>query len=187
MADITTVELSKDKLIEILTPIFRDNGVLADKEKIVDFMIALDENHQFNYMQVVMVPNSTKRVSLKKSIKFKWKYTRPKNPKNARWEQELFRTIYTVCMKASNELGYDFDACKKEYLEADAMTVACLQSMEQFEMGNGPNRSIGTLGRFNVFRNLEALDNYIYITGANGDARIELDFSEMPRAPLKLK
>lgn len=187
MAQIITVELSRDKLIEILTPIFKENGVLDNKNKITDFMITLDENHRFESMQVMMVPKSAKTVSLKKSLKFTWKYLVPKKPKNARWEQELFRTIYTVCVKASNELGskWNGSAEKREYLEADSMTIACLQSMEQFEMGNGPNRSIGTLGRFNVFRNLEALDNYIYITGANGNARIELDFSKMPIAPMK--
>ena len=184
MAQITTVELSKDKLIEILTPIFKENGVLSDKEKVIDFMPIVQDD-RFISLKVVMVPKSAKSITMRKSIKFTWTYKTPKNPRNGRWEQELFRTIYTVCVKASNELGYDFNACKKEYLEADAMTIACLQSMEQFEMGNGPNRSIGTLGRFNVFRNLEALDNYIYITGANGDARIELDFSKMPKAKMK--
>lgn len=184
VANISTVEISKEKLIELLTPILKDNGALSDKEKITDFMYCPNADETFGSIQVVMVHKNTKTTPMKKHLKFTWKYVVPKKPKNARWEQELFRTIYTVCVKASNELGYKD---KPEFLEADAMTIACLQSMEQFELeeGNHAPTRIGHLGRFNVHRNLESLSNYIFIRGVNGDARIELDFSKMPKAKMK--
>jgi hypothetical protein len=52
---IFTLELSKDKLIEILTPILKKNKVIKD-QVIYDFMISLDTNQRFHSMTVVMLP-----------------------------------------------------------------------------------------------------------------------------------
>ena len=92
--------------------------------------------------------------------------------------REVIRTLYTVCLKACCELGQIECDSRLVRLEADSTTVCMLQSMEQFELGleaDFPISRMGTLGRFEVFRNMRANDNYILITYGGKTARINIE------------
>jgi len=121
-------------------------------------------------------------------IEYTWKYEIPKEIKNAYWEQEVFRTLYTVCVKASTDLGVKGwgglpiteNSCVLVRLEADIATICALESLEQFELSPGENTlsmcyRVGTLGRFEVWRNLQADHNYILISYNGKVARINIE------------
>ena len=116
-------------------------------------------------------------------IEYTWKYQIPETPKCANWEQELFRTIYTVCLKASQDLGVDDNSWSNTMLirlEADSATVCALESLEQFDLSPGENTlsmcyRVGRIGRFEVWRNLQADHNYILITYNGKVARINIE------------
>lgn len=122
-------------------------------------------------------------------IEYTWKYEQPKEPpKNASWEQELFGTLYTVCLKACDDLGVKGwnglpltkDSCTLVRLEADSATICALEALEQFKLSPGESTfslcyRVGTLGRFEVWRNLMAPHNYILIIYNGNVAKINIE------------
>lgn len=117
-----------------------------------------------------------------KMIEYNWKYEIPANAVNGAWEQEVFRTLYTVCLKALNDIGFkhEWDGTTLIRLEADSATICALESLEQFKLTPGENTlsmcyRVGTIGRFEVWRNLLADHNYILITNNGKVARINIE------------
>jgi hypothetical protein len=118
-------------------------------------------------------------------IEYTWKYETPTTTDATllgKWEQELFRTLYTVCLKASNDIAFkhEWDGTTLIRLEADSATVCALESLEQFNLSPGENTlsmcyRVGTLGRFEVWRNQLADHNYILITNNGKVARINIE------------
>lgn len=105
-------------------------------------------------------------------IEFTWKNTKDE------LGREIIGTLYTVCLKACSELGQIECDNRLVRLEADPATICMLQSMEQFEMGllaDFPISRVGTLGRFELFRNMRAIDNYILITYGGKTVRINVE------------
>ncbi len=118
-------------------------------------------------------------------IEYIWKYKTPTTTDATllgNWEQELFRTLYTVCLKALNDIAIssEWDGNTLIRLEADSATVCALESLEQFNLSPGENTlsmcyRVGTLGRFEVWRNQLADHNYILITNNGKVARIIIE------------
>ncbi len=101
---------------------------------------------------------------------------------DAKTDEEKYRMLYTYCLKASIGLGVTDSSWLKNNLfrpirlEADSATVAAIQSIESFELGLGDTRyRVGTIGRFEVWRNLLADNNYVLITYNGKVARINVN------------
>ena len=102
-------------------------------------------------------------------IEYTWKRTKDEQGR------EVIRTLYTICLQACSELGQIECDNRLVRLEADPTTSFLLQSLDRFEFclkTDFPISRIGTLGRFEVFRNMRATDNYILITYNGKTVRI---------------
>jgi hypothetical protein len=117
-------------------------------------------------------------------VEYTWKYEIPQNPQHVAWEQELYGTLYTYCLKALNDIQ-NLKKCSwsnKDLirLEADPATVCALQSLEQFILKEWVNNlsechRVGSLGRFEIWRNFNSTNNYILITYNGNVARINVE------------
>lgn len=97
-------------------------------------------------------------------------------------DQQRFRELYTHCLRAFNEMvneKAEWDGTTLIRLEADSSTICALQSLEQFELCTIVHTltncdKVGTLGRFEVWRNELANYNYILITNNGKAAKINI-------------
>jgi hypothetical protein len=119
-------------------------------------------------------------------IEYTWTYRTP-NTTDAtllnNWDTEVFRSLYTVCLKALNDMAIssEWDSTIPVKLEADSATVCALESLDQFKLSPDGNPSmcykVGTIGPlFEVWRNQLAGNNYILLITNNGKvARINIE------------
>ena len=120
-------------------------------------------------------------------FEYTWKY---ESLKTESVEQTDIAPLYAVCLKACNDLhvkGWGGepitdDSCILVRLEADVATIATLEALEQFNFKLSPGENtqsmcyrVGTLGRFEVWRNMIADHNYILISYNGNVAKINIE------------
>jgi hypothetical protein len=91
---------------------------------------------------------------------------------DGRWEQEKFRTLYTVLLKASNEIAVATRRGAGNFVIASPGVVAALESLDNFLLSpisaslntevSGVAK-VGTLGRFTVYRDSFAAQDYAVV------------------------
>lgn len=91
---------------------------------------------------------------------------------DGRWEQEKFRTLYTVMLKASNEIAVATRRGAGNFVIASPGVVAALESLDNFLMSplsaslntevSGVAK-VGTLGRFTIYRDTFAPEDYAVV------------------------
>jgi hypothetical protein len=91
---------------------------------------------------------------------------------DGRWEQEKFRTLYTVLLKASNEIAVATRRGAGNFIIASPGVVAALESLDNFLMSpvsaslntevSGVAK-VGTLGRFTLYRDSFAAEDYAVV------------------------
>lgn len=91
---------------------------------------------------------------------------------DGRWEQEKFRTLYTVLLKASNEIAVATRRGAGNFVIASPGVVAALESLDNFLMSpvaaslntevSGVAK-VGTLGRFTIYRDSFAHQDYAVV------------------------
>ncbi len=91
---------------------------------------------------------------------------------DGRWEQEKFRTLYTVLLKASNEIAVATRRGAGNFVIASPGVVAALESLDNFLMSpvsaslntevSGVAK-VGTLGRFTLYRDSFAAEDYAVV------------------------
>lgn len=91
---------------------------------------------------------------------------------DGRWEQEKFRTLYTVLLKASNEIAVATRRGAGNFVIASPGVVAALESLDNFILSpvaaslntevSGVSK-VGTLGRFTLYRDSFANEDYAVV------------------------
>lgn len=91
---------------------------------------------------------------------------------DGRWEQEKFRTLYTLLLKASNEIAVATRRGAGNFVIASPGVVAALESLDNFLISpiatsmntevSGVSK-VGTLGRFTVYRDSFAAQDYAVV------------------------
>jgi len=91
---------------------------------------------------------------------------------DGRWEQEKFRTLYTVFLKASNEIAIATRRGAGNFVIASPGVVAAIESLDNFLISpvaaslstevSGVSK-VGTLGRFTVYRDSFAAEDYAVV------------------------
>lgn len=91
---------------------------------------------------------------------------------DGRWEQEKFRTLYTILLKASNEIAVATRRGAGNFIIASPGVVAALESLDNFLMSpisaslntevSGVAK-VGTLGRFTLYRDSFAAQDYAVV------------------------
>jgi hypothetical protein len=111
---------------------------------------------------------------------------------DGRWEQEKFRTLYTVCLKASNEIAQSTRRGAGNFIMASPGVVAALEALEQFSVSSvATNLStetsgvakVGTIGRFTVYRDMFANTDYA-VVGYKGPKDNDAGIIYCPYIPL---
>jgi hypothetical protein len=91
---------------------------------------------------------------------------------DGRWEQEKFRTLYTVFLKASNEIAIATRRGAGNFIIASPGVVAAIESLDNFlisPVSASMNTEVsgvakvGTLGRFTVYRDSFAAEDYAVV------------------------
>lgn len=91
---------------------------------------------------------------------------------DGRWEQEKFRTLYTVLLKASNEIAVATRRGPGNFVIASPGVVAAIESLENFLMSPVSSSlntevsgvaKVGTIGRFTVYRDTFASQDYAVV------------------------
>ena len=120
---------------------------------------------------------------------YTWEYKEIPNKFDG-WQTAIIRTLYTVMLKASNELVIDNPGlCGINFaIEADAATVAALQQLPQFVMNENVDyesnpQNVGVLGRYNVVRNIEQAENFILVKMCG--VKDEINYIYMARIDVK--
>jgi hypothetical protein len=91
---------------------------------------------------------------------------------DGRWEQEKFRTLYTILLKASNEIAVATRRGAGNYVIASPGVVAALESLDNFLLSpvaaslntevSGVAK-VGTIGRFTLYRDSFAAQDYAVV------------------------
>jgi hypothetical protein len=91
---------------------------------------------------------------------------------DGRWEQEKFRTLYTVLLKASNEIAVATRRGPGNFVVASPGVCAALESLDNFLLSpvsaslntevSGVAK-VGTLGRFTLYRDSFAAEDYAVV------------------------
>ncbi|MFW6122248.1 MAG: hypothetical protein ACOC80_15300 [Petrotogales bacterium] len=91
---------------------------------------------------------------------------------DGRWEQEKFRTLYTLLLKASNEIAVATRRGAGNFVIASPGVVAAIESLDNFLISpvaaslntevSGVAK-VGTLGRFTVYRDSFAAEDYAVV------------------------
>ena len=111
---------------------------------------------------------------------------------DGRWEQEKFRTLYTVCLKASNEIAQATRRGAGNFLLCSPGCVAALEALEQFAVSSVATNlatetsgvaKVGTIGRFTVYRDMFATNDYI-VVGYKGPKDNDAGIIYCPYIPL---
>lgn len=112
---------------------------------------------------------------------------------DGRWEQEKFRTLYTVCIKASNEIAQETRRGAGNFIMASPTVVAAFEALEQFAISSVATNlatevsgvaKVGTLGRFTVYRDMFARADYA-VVGYKGRDDADAGIVYMPYVPLQ--
>jgi len=91
---------------------------------------------------------------------------------DGRWEQEKFRTMYTILLKASNEIAVATRRGAGNFVIASPGVVAALESLDNFLMSPIASSlntevsgvaKVGTLGRFTLYRDSFAAQDYAVV------------------------
>jgi hypothetical protein len=111
---------------------------------------------------------------------------------DGRWEQEKFRTLYTVLLKASNEIAQATRRGAGNFVLCSPGVCAALESLEQFAPSSVATNlatetsgvsKIGTVGRFTVYRDFFAREDYA-VVGFKGAKDNDCGIVYMPYIPL---
>lgn len=111
---------------------------------------------------------------------------------DGRWEQEKFRTLYTVCLKASNEIAQSTRRGAGNFILASPGVVAALEALEQFAVSSVATNlatetsgvaKVGTIGRFTVYRDMFAQSDYA-VVGYKGPKDNDAGLIYCPYIPL---
>lgn len=108
----------------------------------------------------------------KRNGDYLWDYRKVGGPMvDGSWEQEKFRTLYTLLLRASKDSGFDVSDRKRNYVLASPGIVAALEALELFEVDFKAKMSksihkVGTIGRYTVYRDMQARTDYA-VVGAN--------------------
>lgn len=111
---------------------------------------------------------------------------------DGRWEQEKFRTLYTVCLKASNEIAQATRRGAGNFILASPGVVAALEALEQFAVSSVATNlatetsgvaKVGTIGRFTVYRDMFAVNDYA-VVGYKGPKDNDAGLIYCPYIPL---
>jgi len=91
---------------------------------------------------------------------------------DGRWEQEKFRTLYTIFLKASNEIAVATRRGAGNFIIASPGIVAAVEALDNFLLSpvsasmntevSGVAK-VGTLGRFTVYRDSFAAEDYAVV------------------------
>jgi hypothetical protein len=91
---------------------------------------------------------------------------------DGRWEQEKFRTLYTILLKASNEIAVATRRGPGNFVLCSPGVTAALESLDNFLMSpvsasmntevSGVSK-VGTLGRFTIYRDSFASEDYAVV------------------------
>lgn len=116
----------------------------------------------------------------------------PNGTADGRWEQEKFRTLYTLLVKASNDIARATRRGAGNFILASANVVTALEGLEQFALSSvATNLStevsgvskVGTIGRFTVYRDVFALTDYA-VVGYKGSRDTDSGVIYCPYIPL---
>jgi hypothetical protein len=111
---------------------------------------------------------------------------------DGRWEQEKFRTLYTVCLKASNEIAQATRRGAGNFILASPGVIAALEALEQFAVSSVATNlatetsgvaKVGTIGRFTVYRDMFAVNDYA-VVGYKGPKDNDAGLIYCPYIPL---
>jgi hypothetical protein len=123
-----------------------------------------------------------------------WDYTSANfGGADGRWEQEKFRTLYTVCLKASNEIAVATRRGAGNFILASPTVVAAIEALEQFAISSVATNlatevsgvaKVGTIGRFTVYRDMFATRDYA-VVGYKGRDDADAGIVYLPYVPLQ--
>jgi len=111
---------------------------------------------------------------------------------DGRWEQEKFRTLYTVLLKASNEIAVATRRGAGNFVIASPGVVAALESLENFllsPISSSLNTEVsgvakvGTIGRFTLYRDSFAAQDYA-VVGYKGPKENDAGIIYCPYVPV---
>jgi hypothetical protein len=111
---------------------------------------------------------------------------------DGRWEQEKFRTLYTLLVKASNDIARATRRGAGNFILCSANVCTILEGLEQFAMSSvATNLStevsgvskVGTIGRFSVYRDVFATVDYA-VVGYKGSRDTDSGIIYCPYVPL---
>jgi hypothetical protein len=111
---------------------------------------------------------------------------------DGRWEQEKFRTLYTLLVKASNDIARATRRGAGNFILASANVITALEGLEQFALSSvATNLSsevsgvtkVGTIGRFTVYRDVFSLVDYA-VVGYKGSKDTDSGVIYCPYVPL---
>ena len=111
---------------------------------------------------------------------------------DGRWEQEKFRTLYTVLLKASNEIAVATRRGAGNFVLASPAVVAALEALEAFAPSSVATNlttevsgvaKVGQIGRFTVYRDMFARVDYA-VVGYKGPRDNDSGLIYCPYVPL---
>lgn len=111
---------------------------------------------------------------------------------DGRWEQEKFRTLYTVLLKASNEIAVATRRGAGNFVLASPAVVAALEALEAFAASSVATQlttevsgvaKVGQIGRFTVYRDQFARVDYA-VVGYKGPRDNDAGLVYCPYVPL---
>lgn len=111
---------------------------------------------------------------------------------DGRWEQEKFRTLYTVLLKASNEIAVATRRGAGNFVLASPAVVAALEALEAFAPSSVATNlttevsgvaKVGQIGRFTVYRDMFARVDYA-VVGYKGPRDNDAGLVYCPYVPL---
>jgi hypothetical protein len=111
---------------------------------------------------------------------------------DGRWEQEKFRTLYTLLVKASNDIARATRRGAGNFILCSANVCTVLEGLEQFAMSSVATNlatevsgvaKVGTIGRFTVYRDVFAQTEYA-VVGYKGSRDTDAGVIYCPYVPL---
>ena len=112
---------------------------------------------------------------------------------DGRWEQEKFRTLYTVFLKASNEIAVATRRGAGNFILCSPTVCAAVEALEQFALSSVATNlatevsgvaKVGTIGRFTVYRDMFATRDYA-VVGYKGRDDADSGIVYLPYVPLQ--
>ena len=112
---------------------------------------------------------------------------------DGRWEQEKFRTLYTVFLKASQEIATATRRGAGNFVMASPTVCSAIEALEQFATSSVATNlatevsgvsKIGTIGRLTVYRDMFATRDYA-VVGYKGRDDSDAGIVYLPYVPLQ--